>query len=405
MTLSANERDIVAAMGARSAAIRADLAELVAMPTGHGCAEGLERARSWMGARLSAIGATLSRRPGGARPDWLREGPAGADACETLIASSVRRAGVRVLVSGHLDTVHDPNAAFRELVAVGDGSLRGPGAIDMKGGLVVALHALETVAAANASGPWSMVLNADEETGSFRSELTLQELAKEHDIGLVMEPAYGAGDFVTGRAGSVQFRVDAYGREAHAGRDAASGVSAVGPLCAAVTRLLSHSDPASGRTLNVGPLEGGAATNIVPGHAAAWGNARYRTQTQRDELDALFKSVELGGDSDLPRLRVRVVHNRPTKPATAEVEAIAAVARSAAGDLGLTVGCATSGGVSDANTMQAAGLPCLDGLGPRGGNMHRTDEFVIEASLVERASVMALLLTRLWGRGSVPWAP
>jgi glutamate carboxypeptidase len=403
MTLAARESSVIDALRARASEMRRDLRELVGIPTGHGHAAGLEQTRAWFGARLSALGATITRMPGGDRPAWLRESAKGSDAGETLVAAAPRGEGSRLLISGHLDTVHDPNGAFRELTDGGNGSLVGPGAIDMKGGLVLAVHALEVLHGAGIKNGWTVVLNADEEVGSFRSERALAALAKSHDIGLVMEPAYAGGEIVTARAGSVQFRVDAFGREAHAGRDAASGISAIGPLCAAITRLLAASDPASGLTLNIGPLEGGTATNIVPGHAAAWGNARYRTDAQRVAIDTLLASVECGSESDLPRVRVRVCRNRPVKPATREVEAIADVACAIAGELGFTLGRAMSGGVSDANTLQAAGLPCLDGLGPRGGNMHRTDEFVIEASLVERASLLALLVLRLREQGSVPW--
>jgi glutamate carboxypeptidase len=45
--------------------------------------------------------------------------------------------------------------------------------------------------------------------------------------------------------------------------------------------------------------------------------------------------------------------------------------------------------------MQQAGLPTIDTLGVRGGNLHRTDEFVEIASLVERAQLLAVLLMRV----------
>jgi len=247
------------------------------------------------------------------------------------------------------------------------------------------------------------VLNADEETGSFSSADHLQSIAKKHDVGLVLEPAAGEGKFVTARAGSAQFRIDAFGRAAHAGRDAASGISAVAALCEAITQVLSISDPGIGRTLNIGPLEGGEATNIVPDHAAAWGNARYQSDEQRTEIDHVLAQIATH-ENVLPRIEVRTIHNRPRKPATPEVQAIAEIALAVAQDLAVSAGTISTGGVSDANVLQAAGLPCLDGLGVRGGNLHRSDEFVVTASLVERASILALLIHRLAMRPFVPWA-
>ena len=86
---------------------------------------------------------------------------------------------------------------------------------------------------------------------------------------------------------------------------------------------------------------------------------------------------------------------------------LADMAIACAGDLGIDVGAGTgsTGGVSDANVLQDAGLPCLDGLGVRGGNMHRRDEYVVTASLAERASLLALLLSRLAQCASVPSRP
>ncbi len=404
MGVTSAESRIAEAVRARSAKMTDDLRTLVAMPTGCGHVEGLEHTREWFKGRLGALGATLTRARGGVRPDWLRESALGDDSADVLVAdrTAVGAGGPKILIAGHLDTVHDPHGPFQELSVPSAGRCTGPGAADMKGGLVVALTALEVLEHCDVQFPWTVVLNADEETGSFVSAEILKRLAATHDIGLVVEPAFGEGDFVTTRPGSAQFLLEAFGREAHAGRDAASGVSAVGALCKAVTTVLERSDPSSGITLNIGPLEGGRATNIVPGFARAWGNARYRSEQQREVIERLLHSVECGAEGDIPRVRTQVIHNRPIKPATARVEALAAVAVGVAADLGVPAGCAATGGVSDANVLQAAGLPCLDGLGVRGGNLHRLDEFVVVESLAERASIFAVLLARLAARTSVP---
>ena len=318
MPVSPLEQRVVDSIRSRADRMVADLRALVAMPTGCGHGAGLEAARTFMSARLSALGARVDRRAGGGRPDWLREGTSGGDAGDVLVADrSQSGAGARLLIAGHIDTVHDPAGSFKELSAAVGGASTGPGAADMKGGLIVALTALEALHDAGIAVRWTFVLNADEETGSFASAPILADLAPSADVGLVVEPAFGSGDFITVRPGSAQFLIEAGGREAHAGRDAAKGISAVAALCKAVTRVLERSDPAAGVTLNIGPLEGGRATNIVPGGARAWGNARYRSDEQRKAIDALLASIETGDTEHLPTVRTRVIHNRPPKPATA----------------------------------------------------------------------------------------
>ena len=403
MSLSNTEQKISDAIASRSAQMLHDLSHLVSIPTGHGYKAGLEETRKWFSARLSAMGAKIHRTSGSDRPDWLREpcvkGEGESDSSDILYADRLAGAddGVRILLSGHIDTVHDPAGTFQKLSDEQNGIRHGPGAADMKGGLIVALNALEVLHALGISVRWSFVLNADEESGSFCSAHQLQLIAKKHDVGLVLEPAGGDGKFVTERSGSAQFRIDAFGRAAHAGRDAALGISAVAALCEAISQVLSISDPAIGRTLNIGPLEGGEATNIVPDHAAAWGNARYQNDEQRAEIDRALAKITTH-DHALPRVTVKTIHNRPRKPATAQVMAIAEIALGVARDLSVSAGTISTGGVSDANVLQAAGLPCLDGLGVRGGNLHRIDEFVVTASLVERATILALLINRLLSR-------
>ena len=403
MARSDFESKIAEAIATRRERMVADIEHLVAIPTGHGCRAGLESARAWMSARLTAMGATMSRFAAAPRPEWLREPTtAGADAGDVICATHVGLGeGIRLLLSGHLDTVHDPASPFRELAPDVGGIRRGPGAADMKGGLVVGLTALEVLHELGVGVRWSFVLNADEESGSFSSADHLRTIAREHDIGLVLEPA-SDGKFVTERAGSAQFRIDAFGRAAHAGRDAAQGISAVGALCKAITEMLSISDPATGRTVNIGPLQGGEATNIVPDHAVAWGNARYRTDEQRAAIECALLAIQTHESNSIPRVTVQTLHNRPRKPETPAVRAIADVALAVAADVGIAAGTTATGGVSDANVLQSAGLPCLDGLGVRGGNLHRSDEFVVVESLVERATLLAILIERLARGPSVP---
>lgn len=398
------ERRVIDAVHRRHGSMEADLASLVAIPTGCGHRQGLDAARVWMRARFEALGARVERVQGGDRPSWLREGASGDDAGDVLIArSSGSPNGPRLLLSGHLDTVHDPHGSFCSLAAERGGMREGPGAADMKGGLIVALAALESLAEVGVHPHWTFLLNADEETGSFRSAAILERVAHECDVGLVLEPAVGS-DFVMERPGSAQFRIDAKGRAAHAGRDAAQGVSAVHALAKAICTVLAANDPANGCIVNIGPLEGGRATNVVPADAAAWGNARYFSAEAREQVERALASVAKG-ESALPRVSVEVLHNRPAKPATEAVQALARCAVECAAKVGTACRAVSTGGVSDANVLQHAGLPCLDGLGVRGGNLHRTDEYVVLSSLCERAAILALLMRRIMESPPVPCRP
>ncbi len=397
MALSGVERRLCDLIGARAADLLDDLRRHVAIPTGGGYAPGLDEYRGLLAERLVALGARIEAVPADARPPWLAlpgESDPGPGQPTLLARQPGARKGPRLLLVGHLDTVHDPAGAFRELsMSPGGATATGPGAADMKGGIVIALAALEAIAEAGIAARWTFLLNADEETGSFGSASALRAAAAGHDVGLVMEPALPGGVLAIERLGSGQFRIDAFGRSAHAGRDFAKGVSAVFALAETIVALERLVDPAHGLVVNVGPLQGGLVTNTVPDRAACWGNVRF---PDTEACDRLGEAIDaLARDEGLPRIVVQKIFNRPAKPATDPVRRLAEAARAAAADLGAALPTGSTGGVCDGNILQDAGLPTLDTLGVCGGNLHRTDEFVEVASLVARCRLLAVFMCRL----------
>jgi glutamate carboxypeptidase len=389
-----------------------DLAALVAMPTGFNHAAGLDAARRWFAERLDFLGAMIEIVPGDPRPRWLDvvltpdEGGAETGSVPPTLIARRRvndgRAAVRPLLCGHLDTVHDPHGAFRSLSEPVDGIAHGPGAMDMKGGLVVALAALEALESVGRRIDWSMVLVSDEETGTWFGHRALVSAVEGHDVGLVFEPMPAAGGLVVERMGSGTFMIEARGRSAHVGRAFADGRSAVVALARAIVAVSDLAAPESGRIVNVGPVHGGAAANAVPHHARCWGNVRYADDAARASLEAALREVVEGlnrrfaEETDDPVvLRLETGFLRGAKPRTPESLALAERVRSVSLDLGEDLPFVSTGGACDGNDLQAAGLPTIDTLGVRGGGMHRPDEHVDLASLVERATLVAILLHRL----------
>jgi glutamate carboxypeptidase len=401
MALTAQELAIRTAAERRAAALLDELAQHVAIPTGTGFATGIDEYRGMLLTRLEALGGTSELHPGSERPSWLRlpHAPPDEEAEAPVTAVVTRRTATqrpRILLAGHLDTVHDPHGAFRALALSADGGLAtGPGAADMKGGILCAVSALEVLAEAGVDLPWTFLLNADEETGSFHSAEALAAQAALHSVGIALEPALPDGSLVIERMGTGQFQIVVHGRAAHVGRDFAQGASAVFALARLITRLESLVDLERGAIVNVGPLTGGLVTNAVPHLAACWGNVRFTDAAVQRELEAAVRSLATD-DAAMPRVEVHTAFNRPMKPFTPEVRRLAEVIRGAAQDLGQAMPFGRTGGVCDGNILQAAGLPTLDTLGVRGGNLHRSDEYIEVASLVERTALLAIVLRRLW---------
>jgi glutamate carboxypeptidase len=406
MGLTVVEQRVCESIAGRESALLEQLRRHVDVPTGKHHQTGLDRYRGMLARRLTALGADITYADGQPRREWLTT-PATEDAAghttrtsrwvpSSLVAHNAGASGApRVLLVGHLDTVHDPEGAFQSLTVEPNGlTATGPGAADMKGGIVIALAALDTLAQADVAVDWTFLLNSDEESGSFHSEAALRAEAAEHDVGLVVEPALPGGALAIERAGSGQFQVETFGRSAHAGRDFTEGISAVAKLAEVIGRLHALSDPDRGVVVNVGPLSGGVFTNTVPDHAACWGNVRYPDQAEGERLGAAIDAMETPG-GDLPWVVVHRAWNRPAKPPTDAVRQLADTAAGVAGDLGWPLPMASTGGVCDGNILQDAGLPTLDTMGVCGGNLHRDDEFVEVESLVLRCQLLAVMLARV----------
>ena len=392
--LDARESRLAALLGARAAAIEADLAALVAIPTGRGFTPGLDETRGLLTRRLARLGGRVELVPGEPVPDWLSTAPDAADAPPppTAIVRGPDAPGRSVLVAAHLDTVHDPRGPFRSLVRDGD-LARGPGAADMKGGIALLVHALEAIAECGLAARWTVLLNSDEETGSHASAACLAAEASRHEFGLAVEPATAAGGLVVERMGAGQFRLDVRGRSAHVGRDFTAGVSAVNELARKLLEIERISRPEEGRIASVGPLRGGAVSNAVPDSASAWGNVRFRDPAAEAGLAAALDALATAPDA-MPAVRVRRSFLRPAKPRIPATLRMAEGIRAVSESLGLPLPFESTGGVCDGNNLQAAGLPTLDTLGVRGGNLHREDEFVEIPTLGARAALLAIVLLR-----------
>lgn len=412
MSLNSLEQRVCSVLTARHDAMIADLREAVEIPTKSGYNPGLDTYRTLMQARLEHLGGTSRLIPGDPRPPWIDPDDRGTQPVPppTLVVSSAHTSSLRILLCGHLDTVHPIDGPFRNFTLdVARNQATGPGIVDMKGGLVIALHALAALAEADAPVAWSFILNSDEETGSYHSDTALRAAAQDHAFGLALEPAMADGGLVVQRPGSGQFMIEVAGRAAHVGRDFASGVSAVNALAACIVEVSRIPDAARGIIASIGPLQGGVAANVVPDLARAWGNVRVPTTEIATEVRtrllglASADSLPKTQRANQPHIRILESFNRPPKPVTAASLALAERARDAAASLGQALPFGKTGGVCDGNNLQAAGLATIDTLGVRGGGLHTPTEWIDLSSLVERAQLLAVLMLRLsGGGGSVP---
>lgn len=307
-----------------------------------------------------------------------------------------RNSSASVLLLAHLDTVWPAGEALHRPFRSSGDRLTGPGIFDMKAGLVQALYAIQALQeVAAVSGPVTLLVTSDEETGSRSSRELIEVEARRADAVLVVEPAAG-GKLKTARKGVGVYRVEALGRASHAGLDPEKGRSAILELAHQIVRLHQLNDAERGTSVTVGMVTGGSARNVVPARAEATVDLRVVTAQEAERVDSRIHSLEPVS----PGTRVVVTGgiNRPPMERGSATARLFARAQAIAAQLGETLGETLVGGGSDGNFTAALGVPTLDGLGAVGGGAHALDEHIDRPSLVRRSALLAGLLEDLAAR-------
>jgi glutamate carboxypeptidase len=311
----------------------------------------------------------------------------GAESLGQLPHRRWRRDGDRpVLLLCHFDTVWPPGTLEEWPFSVEDGVARGPGAFDMKAGIVQALHAVAAV-----DGPVTLLFTGDEETGSRTSRALIEQEAAGSRAALVMEPAAGHSVKVA-RKGVGGWSVHVEGKAAHAGLDPGRGISAIAEMAAQVERIHALARPDEGTTVMIGTIGGGTAANVVP--ETAWCSVDARMWTEQEAARIASAMSSLKPSVPGARISVRGGLNRGPLPREASEPLYRRLVA-----LGYDVGAAEVGGGSDGNFTAALGVPTLDGLGPVGGGAHARDEHVLIDEMPRRAEMVARLAADLLADG------
>ena len=296
--------------------------------------------------------------------------------------------GAPLLLLGHVDTVWEVGTLDEMPFRVENGRAYGPGAYDMKAGLVVLVEAVR--AAGDRRRALRVFLTADEEIGSLTGRPLIEEAAGDVAAALVLEPPTQRGNLKTARKGLARYRLVVRGRAAHAGTHPDEGASAVEELAHQILHLKGLNEPRHGITVNVGVVRGGMRENVIADHAEAWIDVRVTHAADTAKIEAAFAGLTpvLEGTS----LELEGGFTRPPLERSPGAVRLFEKAREHGMALGLDLHESSSGGGSDGNLVGALGVPVLDGLGAEGGGAHARDEHVLLDSVPVRADLLSRLL-------------
>lgn len=304
-----------------------------------------------------------------------------------------------VIFCGHMDTVFAAGTLTEMPVALRDGKLYGPGVLDMKGGLVIALYALKALASVGGCNrPIRVIFVGDEETGHAGSSAAerIKALASGAAAALNFETSDPEGGIVVERKGSCTLHLEVTGVAAHAGRSPEAGRSAILEMAHKIIAIQALNDLPRGTSVNVGVISGGTVVNAIPGKCRAEIDIRYTNRTLVEKVfeqireiaetctvDGCSGCVTMESDGEAMPVNERILKLFSHIQETARVIGC--------GDLHTV----TSGGWSDANLMASVGVPVVCGIGVQGEFNHAPGEYALMESLYQRTKLAAAAVLRM----------
>jgi len=300
----------------------------------------------------------------------------------------------QILLLTHIDTVWPLGKIQTMPFYLSGKKIFGPGVLDMKAGLVMALYALKTLHELNIKPEKNIVvfINSAEEIGDDAAYEIIRKLAKKSEYVLCLEPSLPGGSLKVQRKGRLVVRLEASGKAAHAGTPD-KGINAIEELMNQL-RVFKKLQKAKGTTLNIGLISGGEKANIVPEKATATLDVRFWTNIQKQKIVDTFKQLE----PIFPGAKIRFSIESSTPPMEKTEASSALLSRIrdiANSTLKMPLEAGKTGGGSDASISSSLGIPTVDGLGPDGEGIHADNEHLLLPSLVRRTALLTELLCQL----------
>lgn len=298
--------------------------------------------------------------------------------------------GKPILIVSHMDTVHPLGSVAERPVRIeDDGRMYGLGAVDMKGGIVVSLFAIQGLIERGElpNRPIWYLATSDEEIGSKHSREIIEELAQQSALVMVTEPPTSDGSLKIWRKGTASYTLTVTGRAAHAGNEPEMGINAIIEFAQQALDLNKLNDVKYGTSVSVTVVNGGGATNVIPDKVIARLDVRALSVQAYEKVHAKI----MNRMPFMPGAKVEMVRNHHRPPMERNEETFSK-AKAIAKNAGITIRGDGAGGGSDGNFTAALGIPTLDGLGAEGGGLHALNEHILIGSLPRKAALMATLI-------------
>ena len=268
------------------------LRDLVAIESGSGDREGLDRISQLIFDRLQALGGQVQFIEAPANAYRMQDTPAHIG---RMVKATFKGEGSKkILLIAHMDTVYLKGMGAKQPYRVEGNKAYGLGIGDDKAGIAVILHTLATLQAINfkAYGQITVLINGDEEISSPASRQTLTQLGQEHDLTLSHEGSPVNSDQLSlATAGIAAVNLKVTGKASHAGSAPERGLNAIYELSHQILQTRNFSDPSKGVKMNWTLISGGTNRNVIPAEATAAADVRVERIEDYANLESKIAST------------------------------------------------------------------------------------------------------------------
>ena len=299
--------------------------------------------------------------------------------------------GPPILLSAHMDTV-EPGRGVKPVIT--NGIITSDGATilggDDKSGVAVILEVLRALVEQGlAHPPLEVALTVSEEIGLEGAKgLDLNTLRAKK--GIVLDSGGEIGAIVVSAPSQERIKAVVHGKTAHAGVEPEKGINAIVVAAEAIAAMpLGRIDEET--TANIGRIQGGTATNIVPDRVEMAGEARSHDERKLEaQVRAMTEALKAAAGRHGATVEIDVEHSYSTFQLSEEDD-IVRRAVAAAQSLGLTPALVPSGGGSDANIFNAGGIATIN-ISAGMDKVHTTEERLAVDDLVKSAEFLLAIL-------------
>lgn len=297
-----------------------------------------------------------------------------------------------VLFSAHMDGVEPCGGTT---VVQKDGILYSDGTTilggDDKSGVVAILEGVRMLLEENAEhGDIQLLFTIAEEGGVNGSRCMNKSLLKA-EVGYALDSEGVPGEIVVGAPGQYKYTISIHGKKAHGGLEPEKGINSVMIAAKALADVKRYGRIDEETTCNIGIINGGTATNIVPDLVVIQGDARSRNNDKLNAIkDEIVNTICTSAEKYGAKAEAEVEH-KYSSFLVAEDSKVVELAKDACTACGFKADVTLTGGGSDANFINAYGVPCVI-LGTGMSNVHTVEEFLKEEDLYNSAYLVYEIL-------------